>query len=75
VTSEGLRAIASLPALTHLHLQSFHGVTDEGVATLSSLTALKSLELWACMPRCITRGDYGAAATARAGLAHAVPLS
>jgi hypothetical protein len=50
VTNDELRAIASLAALTHLHLQfdGGHGVTDEGVATLSSLTALKSLELWAC---------------------------
>jgi hypothetical protein len=48
VTNQGLRAIASLTALTELHLQYFHGVTDEGVETLSRLTALKSLDLTGC---------------------------
>jgi F-box/leucine-rich repeat protein 14 len=48
VSDDGLRAIASLTGLAHLHLRYFHRVTDEGVATLRSLTALKSLELTEC---------------------------
>jgi hypothetical protein len=57
LSNDGLRAIASLTSLTHLHLDAqyhlhvtspvpgFLSVTDEGMETLSSLTALKSLEL------------------------------
>ena len=47
-SNDGLHAIASLTALTELHLEHFHGVTDEGVETLNSLTALKSLNLTGC---------------------------
>ena len=68
-----MRAIASLTSLIELRLQHFDGVTDAGVLTLSSLTALKSLDL--TVPQRYTRSDYDAAAAARIGLALAVLCS
>ena len=58
-----MRAIASLTSLIELRLQHFDGVTDAGVLTLSSLTALKSLDL--TVPQRYTRSDYDAAAATR----------
>jgi hypothetical protein len=44
VTSEGLRAVSSLTALTTLSLDSFY-LTTEGLRAVSSLTALTTLNL------------------------------
>jgi hypothetical protein len=100
VTNDGLRAIASLTSLTELHLVHCPQVTNDGLRAIASLTSLTELHLRNSISWCdgrgggdtekpdgaeiahpdgvrqrITRGDYGVAATARTGLAHAVPLS
>ena len=74
VSDDGLRAIASLTGLAHLHLRYFHRVTDEGVATAEQFDGAEIARADG-VRQCITRGDYGAAAAARTGLARAVLCS
>jgi len=45
VTDAGVRALASLTALTSLVLGHCHKVTDAGVQALLALTALTSLDI------------------------------
>jgi hypothetical protein len=48
VSNDGLRAIASLSALTHLHLDGLWEVTNEGLRAITSLTFLTHLHLTYC---------------------------
>jgi hypothetical protein len=45
VTNDGLRAIASLSALTHLHLDGLEQMSNEGLRAIASLTSLTQLRL------------------------------
>jgi F-box/leucine-rich repeat protein 14 len=48
MSNDGLRAIASLRALTHLHLADCNQVTNEGMLAISSLISLTHLHLCCC---------------------------
>ena len=45
ITNEGVLALSSLPALTHLNLRSCINVTAAGVQALRSTTAAPSLHI------------------------------